>query len=136
MKIDGGCHCGHITYEADVDPERVVICNCEDCQSLSGSAFRSVVFTTDNGFKLLSGEMKIYLKTGGSGNKRQTSFCPECGSSIYSTSEAGGPVYGIRLGSVKSEQRGQFVPTKRIFARSEQAWVDDLPSIPKVQDAS
>ena len=23
MKIDGGCHCGDITYEAEIDPEKV-----------------------------------------------------------------------------------------------------------------
>ena len=23
MKIDGGCHCGKITYTAEVDPEKV-----------------------------------------------------------------------------------------------------------------
>jgi len=23
MKIDGGCHCGKITYEAEIDPEWV-----------------------------------------------------------------------------------------------------------------
>jgi hypothetical protein len=22
MKVDGGCHCGQITFEAEVDPER------------------------------------------------------------------------------------------------------------------
>lgn len=134
MKVDGGCHCGHITYEAEVDPEKVVICNCEDCQRLSGSPFRSVVFSVENGFKLLTGELKFYYKIGGSGNKRQLSFCPDCGSSIYSSSEEGGPLYGIRTGTVN--QRDQLVPKKRIFARSEQAWVDDIASIPKVQDAS
>ena len=134
MKIDGGCHCGHITYEAEVDPERVVVCNCEDCQKLSGSPFRSVVFSKENGFKLLSGELKIYLKTGGSGAKRQQAFCPECGSSIYSTSEQGGPVYGIRTGSVN--QCAQLVPKNRIFTRSEQPWVLDLASLPHAEGAS
>jgi hypothetical protein len=43
LKIDGGCHCGLITYEAEVDPEHVEICHCTDCQSLSGSAFRVFV---------------------------------------------------------------------------------------------
>jgi len=27
MKIDGGCHCGYITYEAEADPEKVGICH-------------------------------------------------------------------------------------------------------------
>ena len=40
MKVDGACHCGRITFEAEIDPERVRICHCSDCQVLSGSAFR------------------------------------------------------------------------------------------------
>jgi hypothetical protein len=30
MKIDGGCHCGYITYEAEADPEKTTICHCTD----------------------------------------------------------------------------------------------------------
>jgi hypothetical protein len=45
MKIDGRCHCGYITYQAEIDPEKVMICHCTDCQTLSGSAFRTVAFT-------------------------------------------------------------------------------------------
>jgi hypothetical protein len=37
MKIDGRCHGGYITYEAEIDPEKVMICHCADCQDLSGS---------------------------------------------------------------------------------------------------
>jgi hypothetical protein len=48
MKIDGRCHCGYITYEAEIDPEKVMICHCTDCQTLSGSAFRTVVLTREN----------------------------------------------------------------------------------------
>lgn len=135
MKINGGCHCGHITYQAEVDPEKVVICNCLDCQQLSGSPFRSVAFTKENAFTLLSGELKVYLKTGGSGAKRQQAFCPECGSSIYSTSEEGGPLYGIRTGSIDRSQRNQLVPKKSIFVRTEQSWINNIASMPKVQDA-
>ena len=43
MKVDGRCHCGFLSYVAEVDPEQVEICHCTDCQTLSGSAFRVVV---------------------------------------------------------------------------------------------
>ena len=80
MKIDGGCHCGNITYEAEVDPEKAAICHCTDCQSLSGAAFRTFVISLVDAFTLLSGEPKMYAKIGGSGAKRIQAFCPDCGS--------------------------------------------------------
>ena len=42
MKISGRCHCGAVRFEAEVDPAEVLICHCTDCQTLSGSAFRTV----------------------------------------------------------------------------------------------
>jgi len=41
MKIEGGCHCGNIVYQAEVDPNTVGICHCTDCQTLTGSAYRA-----------------------------------------------------------------------------------------------
>jgi hypothetical protein len=32
IKVGGRCHCGAITYEADVHPARVMVCHCTDCQ--------------------------------------------------------------------------------------------------------
>ncbi len=58
MKIDGACHCGHITYETEIDLEKIVICHCTDCQTLSGTAFRTVVRFKVGRFKLLSGHFR------------------------------------------------------------------------------
>src|SRR5918994_3159564 len=117
MKIDGRCHCGFVTYEAEIDPQKVMICHCTDCQTLSGSAFRTVALTREGGLRLLSGEVKIYVKIGESGARRPQSFCPECGSPIYSTSEGPDPkVYSIRVGT--SHQRNELVPRAQIWCRS------------------
>ncbi|MEE2981361.1 MAG: hypothetical protein VYA71_07460 [Pseudomonadota bacterium] len=43
MDVDGGCHCGHVTYQAVIEPDRVFVCHCTDCQTLSGATFRIVV---------------------------------------------------------------------------------------------
>ena len=40
MKIDGACHCGYITIEAEADPDKTTICHCTHCQVSTGSAFR------------------------------------------------------------------------------------------------
>jgi hypothetical protein len=132
MKIDGRCHCGYISYEAEIDPEKVVICHCTDCQTLSGSAFRTVALTRENAFRLLSGEPKIYVKTGDSGTKRVQSFCSECGTPIYSSTIGDGPkVYGIRVGT--SRQRDQLVPKTQLWCRSSQRWLADLGSAHQIE---
>jgi hypothetical protein len=132
MKIEGACHCGRITYEAEIDPEKTGICHCSDCQTLSGSAFRTVIFTRQGSFKLRSGEPKIYVKTGESGNKRPQAFCQECGTPIYSTTVGEGPkVHSIRVGTIR--QRDILVPKVQYWSRSAQPWVTDLASIPRNQ---
>jgi hypothetical protein len=128
MKVDGSCHCGRIRYGAEIDPAKVVICHCTDCQTLSGSAFRTVVPTNEGSFRLLSGEPKVYVKTGESGNRREQTFCSECGTPIYSaTVGAGLKVVGLRIGTI--HQRGQLVPSDQFWFRSSQAWLEHLPTI-------
>lgn len=132
MKIDGGCHCGEITYEAEVDPEQVLICHCTDCQTLSGSAYRTVVPALEGTFKLLTGAPKTYVKVAERGNKRTQVFCPECGSPIYSGPVGEGSTFvGIRLGTVR--QRDQLTPKKQIWCRSAQHWVQELSFIEEAE---
>jgi hypothetical protein len=132
MKIDGACHCGAITYEAGIDPEKVGICHCTDCQTLSASAFRTFVMVPEETFSILSGEPKVYVKTGESGAKRAQAFCAECGSAIYATSVGEGPkVYNIRLGTVR--QRAELMPKKQVWFRSALSWLPEIDSIPKVE---
>lgn len=128
MHIDGKCHCGAITYEAEIDPATVSVCHCTDCQVFSGSPFRASVPAKRENFKLLSGQPKIYVKTAESGNKRAQAFCPECGTPIYATSPTDPQMYGLRLGAVK--QRAQLKPGKQVWCNSAQTWAMDMNAIP------
>jgi hypothetical protein len=132
MKIDGSCHCGAITYQAEVDPDAVAICHCTDCQILSGSAFRTVVPTKSGSFRLLSGQPHTYVKTAESGRPRQQGFCAACGTPIYSTATGEGPkVHALRVGTVR--QRAQLVPKVQVWTRSAQPWLGALPQIRRVE---
>lgn len=133
MKIDGACHCGNITYEAEVDPEKMAVCHCSDCQTLSGTAFRTIVFTQESDFKLKSGELKTYVKIADSGRQRAQTFCPDCGTPIYAgrIGDEGPPVYGLRVGAIK--QRDQFRPFRQVWCRSAHDWTDSLGAVEKVE---
>jgi hypothetical protein len=130
MKIDGACHCGAIAFEAEVDPGKVVVCHCIDCQILSGAPFRASIPIKAENLRFTRGAPKHYVKTAQSGNKRAMGFCAECGTPFYSTSTDAHPsVYMMRLGSIR--QRDQLIPTVQIWRPSAQPWayhVADLPA--------
>jgi len=132
MKIDGGCHCGQIKFRAEVDTNHVLICHCTDCQTLSGSAYRTVAPAKEGTFEITSGNLKMYEKTAEDGSIRIQSFCPDCGTPIYSSPPQGTPgFFGIRVGAVK--QRDQLVPKNQIWTRSSQTWTQDLSHMPKTE---
>jgi hypothetical protein len=130
MKLHGSCHCGYITFEAEADPDKASICHCTDCQTSTGSAFRTNIAVPGNSFTMLSGEPTIYVKTtADSGNPRAQAFCPKCGSPIYSTTPGDGPKpsYMVRVGVLR--EREQLVPKVQNWSRSARPWLGDLPSI-------
>ena len=134
MKIDGGCHCGAITYEAEVDPAMVGVCHCTDCQHMSGSAFRTVAPAKKENFRITKGQPKIYVKTAESGNKRAQAFCPECGTHLYATSVTDQQVFGLRTGTAR--QRNELQPQRQLWCRSMQGWVKDLQSVKQFEKQS
>jgi hypothetical protein len=127
MKITGGCHCGAITYEAEIDPNMVAICHCTDCQTLSGSAFRVVVPAKQEGFKLLNGEPKVYVKTGESGRRRTQTFCANCGTPVYSADVTNPQMFSIRVGTI--QQRADLPPKLQLWCQSALGWTMHIEPI-------
>ena len=132
MKVTGACHCGRITYEAEIDPERVGICHCADCQMLTGSVFRVSVPALAQNYRLLSGKPKIYVKTADSGVKRRHSFCPDCGAPISATEDSDNPPsYSLRVGCLA--QKAQLPPKRRIWCKSALPWSQNVSAIPRIE---
>lgn len=132
MKVTGACHCGQITYEAEVDPERSGVCHCTDCQALTGSAFRVSIPAVAGTFRILAGTPSVYRKTtADSGIKRRHAFCPSCGSPVYaSADEDNPPIRTLRVGGLA--QREQLAPKRRIWCQSAVSWSQDIGSLPGV----
>ena len=74
MKHSGGCHCGRVRFEADMDLKKAIVCNCSIC-SKRGSMFD---FVPEAKFKVLAGknELQEYLFNK---HKIHHLFCKTCG---------------------------------------------------------
>ena len=96
MQIDGQCHCGRVTYQAEIDPQHVSVCHCTDCQQLTGSPYRVTVICSGEQIRMTGQTPKIYAKKGDNGRTRFQHFCEECGSPIFTSGDGGPDDWGIR----------------------------------------
>ncbi len=127
MQIHGSCHCGAVSFTAEVDTSRVMVCHCSDCQTLSGAPFRAVVAAPYSTL-VVSGVPKSYSKVAESGNRRAQVFCPECATPLWATAPENPTSVVIRVGCIK--ERAELRPSVQIWSQSAQTWLEDLTSLP------
>lgn len=132
MRVNGNCHCGNIVFEAEVDPKKVQICHCLDCQKLTGSAFRITVQAKADSFRLLQGDPKVYFKVADSGSRRGHAFCGDCGSPVYRLPTDNSPNYSLRVGGL--HQRAAFdTPARQIWVNRRLPWVTEISAIREIK---
>lgn len=75
MKVEGGCHCKAVRFEAEVaEAVAVLDCNCSIC---AATGFRHLIVPHGD-FQLLSGEASLVSYRFGSGAANHL-FCGTCG---------------------------------------------------------
>lgn len=102
-------------------------CHCRDCQRSSGAPYASgvVVLTSD---LEISGAPKAYAVRGSSGLPSTRSFCSECGTPLFTRSEANPEFTSIRFASL--DDPSEFQPMLDIWTSSAPAWVCLDPALP------
>ena len=128
MRVDGRCHCGRITYQAEINPDHVVICHCTDCQIFSSAPYRVSVFGVASENFRLQGAPRTYAKIGGSGGKVHVAFCEDCGTALYSTKDE--QHFNLRVGAIR--QRNQLIPKAQGFCDSGMPWATNIEGIHKI----
>lgn len=131
MQVDGTCHCGEIAWEAEIDPEAIIVCHCTDCQVLGGGAFRWGTLIAKEAFTLRRGEPKLYRKTAASGALRDLAFCGTCGTSLYGTQADHSTTLSLRLSSAR--QAGELRPSMQMWTQSKISWLDSLCDLPAIE---
>jgi hypothetical protein len=130
MAITGGCLCQAVRYSISAAPIVTRACWCRVCQYLgAGSNTVNVCFPSDA--VTVSGELSDYQMLADSGNLMHRRFCPSCGTSLFTSSEARPKLIFVRAGSL--DDREVAHPAMTIWTTSAPSWACFDERIPKVE---
>jgi hypothetical protein len=93
------CQCGQLSLEADGDPIRISMCHCLACQRRTGSAFGIQARWEEKNVRT-EGRANQYTRISDGGEARTFSFCPECGSTVFYTTESVPGVVAVAIGAL------------------------------------
>ena len=86
-QIQGGCLCGAIHYNSTAEPSRMVASDCRHCQKQAGAAISISLGIPVGTLKVKGLRPTVYEDIRDSGAVILRSFCPNCGTPLFSESE-------------------------------------------------
>lgn len=113
------CSCGRLNITVEGDPIRVSACHCKACQRRTGSAC-GVQARFPEGNVQIIGAYKQYTRTSDDGNRVDSFFCPDCGSTLFLRLEHAPDMLVIPVGAFGDS--GFPSPTVSIYEAHRHAW--------------
>ncbi|WP_229681635.1 GFA family protein [Neoroseomonas lacus] len=120
------CLCGQFRAVVTGDLKSVAMCHCLACKRRSGSAFAYNAFYQTSDVRL-EGTHKVHEREGQEGRKIRRLFCPECGTTVYSSGEKFPGICNIPVGAFADPDFP--APLVSLFEESKHAWVVPPPGI-------
>lgn len=115
----GSCLCGSVTYTCHTDPKFSILCQCWQCQKITGSG-HSAQFAVDATETKINGTVKNYLLQSDAGNTVESAFCPQCGNPIYKTTSMMPDTYVFHASTL--DKAAEFNPQMVVYSGSAQPW--------------
>jgi len=114
----GACLCGQVRYRiaAEAGPSR--ICWCKDCQRIAANGTVNVIFPS--AAIETTGTLQRHTREAASGNQVTRSFCPECGTHLFSDSTGRPGFTVVRAGTL--DEGSAVKPSANIWTSSAPAW--------------
>jgi len=128
MHVTGACHCGAVTFSAEVDEAKVMLCHCTDCQVLSAVGLQGRGDRAPGHIRHPRSDEGV-PQDRHQRQRQDPGVLPECATGIYSyTPGDAGPYISLRLGGV--HQRAELAPRLQLWCRSALPWIDRLADVP------
>jgi len=119
MKLEGGCYCGGLRYEAEGDPLFKGLCYCRECQYITGGDANVVMAVPEGGFRYTQGSAKEFTRKD-LDNPVTRQFCPECGTHV-GTRVPGMPALILKVGTL-DDPAAFGTPDMAIFLCDKQSY--------------
>ena len=128
-KVNGGCMCGAVRFEATGNPINVAYCHCSDCRGFTGAPVVTwIAFYTEQ-VRFIRGECKIYESSPGIG----WGFCDQCGTSLSwegnSFRYAGKSITEFHISTLDNPEN--YVPDRHWFEGERLPWFDVADKLPR-----
>jgi hypothetical protein len=127
VKLEGGCYCGKVRYEAEGEPMRKGQCHCRECQFITGGAPNMFLVMPSAGFAYTKGAPKPFTRSDLE-TPVTREFCPDCGTHL-ATRPPGRPVVVVKVGTL-DDPKLYGAPQMAIFTIDKQPFhqiPDGLP---------
>ena len=98
MKLEGGCYCGALRYQAEGDPLFKAQCHCRECQYISGGSVNVTIAMPEAGFRYTKGSPKRFERSDLE-NPVVREFCGTCGTHTVSRPK-GMPAALLKVGTL------------------------------------
>jgi len=129
-QFGGGCLCGGVTYEFDVDPRVTVACHCSACRKATGSAFGVWSLVPKDSFRWTSGsELLVEFQ---SSDHAQRLFCKRCGTTLGNYSSRRPRVIHLAAGTL--DRSPQLRIDLHAYTASKASWYEIHDAAPQHLD--
>ncbi len=126
--LTGSCLCGALTYRSSAIPLTVWACHCTDCQDATNSDYQLTVLWQAEKFSHVSGDFKVWRRTGDSGRDLKIHFCPECGSRVFYHIDSGAGSQIMFTPGGTLDDKGWVKPVANLWTVSARPWVNIDPN--------
>jgi hypothetical protein len=127
---EASCSCGQLRLTAEGDPVRISMCHCLACQQRTGSAFGMQARWPKNQVDI-TGRYTEYLRISDAGEDRTFRFCPDCGATVFWTTEGWTDTIAVPIGAFADPSSPQ--PTVSVWESRRYPWLS-LPDVIEHED--
>ena len=114
------CSCDQLRVTVEGEPVRISMCHCLACQRRTGSAFGMQARWPAEQTRI-EGRHAEYVRASDHGEGRSFHFCPDCGATVFYTTESQPDLVAVPVGAFADPTFPQ--PTVSVWESRRHPWL-------------